>query len=181
VSRQPAYYGVRLELYPVRANIPEGIDYSWSSHKSYVRRAQGLVNVEFILNSMSFDPDKAKKQYLKLVGTVVDKSEYKNESVEVKEDQKTLLKAEMEKTRAELTWEQLVEMITIEEQVNQEQLLGKCRIRPVVAARKRLVYEVIERKLMTRIQLAKVLQIDPANITRIWQELKINRGEPYHL
>jgi putative transposase len=71
----------------------------------------------------------------------------------------------------ELTWEQLVEMITMEKQVNQEQLLGKCRIRQVVAARKRLIYEVIERNLMTRTQLAKVLQIDPANITRVWQEL----------
>ncbi|WP_017531394.1 MULTISPECIES: hypothetical protein [Pelosinus] len=39
------------------------------------------------------------------------------------------------------------------------------------AASKRLIYEVIERNLMTRTHLAKVLQIDPANITRIWQEL----------
>jgi len=156
---------------PVRANIPDGINHRWSSHKSYIRRAQGLVNVEFILNTLSSNHDKAMEQYLNLVETVVDKLEYKDESVEVNEDQKTLIKAEIKRTRMELTWEQLVEMITIEKQVNQEQLLGKCRIRQVVAARKRLIYEVIERNLMTRTQLAKVLQIDPANITRIWQEL----------
>ena len=156
---------------PVRANIPEGIDYRWSSHQSYVRRAQGLVNVEFILDTLSSNPNKATEQYLKVVGKAADKPEYKSESEQGKEDQKSLLKAEMKKRRTELTWEQLVEKITVEEQVNQEQLVGKCRIRQVVAARKRLIYEAIERNLMTRTQLAKVLQIDPANITRIWQEL----------
>lgn len=75
------------------------------------------------------------EQYLNLVETVVDKPEYKDESVEVNKDQKTLIKAEIKRTRMELTWEQLVEMINIEKQVNQEQLLGKCRIRQVVAAR----------------------------------------------
>ncbi|WP_202817059.1 hypothetical protein [Pelosinus fermentans] len=127
--------------------------------------------MEFILNILSSNHDEAMEQYLNLVEIVVDKPKYKDESVEVNEDQKTLIKAEIKRTRIELTWEQLVEMITIEKQVNQEQLLGKCRIRQVVAARKRLIYEVIERNLMTRTQLAKVLQIDPANITRIWQEL----------
>jgi len=88
---------------PVRENIPEGIDYRWSSHHAYIKRINGLVN--------------------------------------------------------------------------QEQLVGKCRIRQVVAARKRLIYEAIERNLMTRAQLAKVLQIDPANITRIWQQLMDVEGK----
>lgn len=156
---------------PVRAKIPEGIDYGWSSHLSYVRKTYGLVNVEFILNILNSDLDKATDQYLKIVGTVVDKLEYKSGKEEQQEEQKTFPKAGMEKIRTELTWEQLVEKIVVEEEVNQEQLVGKCRIRQVVAARKRLIYEAIKRNLMTRTQLAKILQIDPANITRIWQEL----------
>ncbi|SMD00614.1 transposase [Sporomusa malonica] len=155
---------------PVRANLPEGIDYRWSSHRSYIRRVQGLVNVEFILDTSS-NPDKAMEQYLSMVGRVVDNTEYKNQSEQGTEEQKSLLKTEVKKIWECLTWEQLVAKISEEEKVNQEQLVGKCRIRQVVAARKRLVYEAIERALLTRTQLAKVLQIDPANITRMWQEL----------
>ncbi|SMD03932.1 transposase [Sporomusa malonica] len=160
---------------PVRANILEGVNYRWSSHPSYVKRARGLVNVEFILDTLSSNPIKAVEKYLDLVGVAVNKPEYNNESVQGKEDQKVFLKEEKEKRRTELTWEQLIENITVEEEVNPEMLLGKCRIRQVVAARKRLIYEVIDRNLMTRTQLAKMLQMDPANITRIWQALMDNQ------
>ncbi|MBP2634013.1 MAG: transposase IS200-family protein [Firmicutes bacterium] len=85
-----------------------------------------------------------------------------------------VLQAKMKQSRTKLTWEQQVEKITVEEGISQEKLVGKCRIRKVVAARKRLIYEALERDLMTRTQLAKVLQIDPANITRICQELTNN-------
>ena len=159
---------------PVRASMLEGVDYRWSSHLLYVRRAPGLVNVEFILNILSTNTEKARAQYLILVGTAVDKLEYSVENEQGKETQKTLLQAEMEQSRTKLTWEQLVEKITVEEEISQEKLVGKCRIRKVVAARKRLIYEMLERDLMTRAQLAKVLQIDPANITRIYQELTKN-------
>jgi REP element-mobilizing transposase RayT len=159
---------------PVRASMLEGVDYRWSSHLSYVRRAPGLVNVEFILNTLSTNTEQARAQYLILVGAAVDKLEYSVENEQGKETQKTLLQAEMEQSRTKLTWEQLVEKITVEEEISQEKLVGKCRIRQVVAARKRLIYEVLERDLMTRTQLAKVLQIDPANITRVCQELTNN-------
>jgi REP element-mobilizing transposase RayT len=155
---------------PVRANILEGINYRWSSHQSYINRVPGLVNLEFILDTLSTNPDEAMGQYLKLVGAVVDVPKYNSESEQGTGAQQTL-KEEKEKRWTELTWEQLVERITVEEEVDREQLVGKCRIRQVVTARKRLIYETIERKLMTRTQLAKVLQIDPANITRICHEL----------
>lgn len=156
---------------PVRASMLEGMDYRWSSHLLYVRRTPGLVNVEFILNTLNTNTEQAREQYLILVGAAVDKLEYSIENEQGKENQKALLQPEIEQSRAKLTWEQLVEKITVEEEISQEKLIGKCRIRKVVAARKRLIYEAIERNLMTRTQLAKVLQIDPANITRIYQEL----------
>ena len=159
---------------PVRASMLEGVDYRWSSHLSYVRRVPGLVNVEFILNTLSTNTEKAREQYLILLGAAVDKLEYSVENEPRKETQKTLLQAEMEQSRTKLTWEQLVEKITVEEEISQEKLVGKCRIRKVVAARKRLIYEALKRDLMTRTQLAKELQIDPANITRIFQELTNN-------
>ncbi len=159
---------------PVRASMLEGVDYRWSSHLSYVRRTPGLVNVEFILNTLSTNPEEARVQYLILVGAAIDKLEYSVENEQGKETQNTLLQAEMEQSRTKLTWEQLVEKITVEEEISQEKLVGKCRIRKVVAARKRLIYEALERELMTRTQLANVLQIDPANITRICQELTSN-------
>lgn len=159
---------------PVRANIPEGIDYRWSSHHFYVKKTNGLVNVDFILRTLSSDLEKAMDHYIDLMGCVVEKPEYQQES-----EQEIVInrKEEKKEKQPELTWAELVEMIVTEEQVSQEQLAGKCRIRKVAAARRRLIYEAIERNLMTRTKLANLLQIDPANITRICQQLKSGQNE----
>lgn len=116
------------------------MSYRWSSHPFYVKRAQGLVNVEFILDILSSDPVKATEKYLTLVGAVIDKLEYNSESVG-KEERKVPIKLKTGEIGTGLTWEQLVEKITVEEQLSQEMLVGKCRIRRVVAARKRLICE----------------------------------------
>ncbi|VBB06622.1 Hypothetical protein LUCI_1858 [Lucifera butyrica] len=162
---------------PVRANIQGGIDYRWSSHHSYVKKANGLVNVDFILRTLSSNVEKAIEHYFDLVGCIIDKPEHKPESEQEKKDEIINQKEENKKIQPELTWNQLVWKIVREEQVSQEQLVGKCRIRQVVAARKRLIYEAIERNLMTRREMAKLLQIDPANITRICQQLMGGQNE----
>ena len=155
---------------PVRVKMLEGIHYRWSSHQAYIGRTEGLTDVRFILDTLSSNPEQAAKQYLELMGTAVDKPECYNESQHEKCGSEAPQKTEMRPYRSDLTWEQLVHRITVEKQVSQDQLIGKCRIRQVAAARRRLIYEAIERDLMTRAQLAKILQMDPANITRICQE-----------
>ena len=152
---------------PVRAKIPGGIDYKWSSHSSYVRKANGLVDVDFILETLNPNLEKAMEQYFDLMGAIVEKPEYKRESGQ----EKIINQEEEEVNQPEITWEQLVGKIAAEEQISREQLIGKCRIRQVVAARKRLIYEAIERNLMTRTEIAKLLQMDPANITRIYHQM----------
>jgi putative transposase len=155
---------------PVRAKIAEGINYRWSSHQAYASGMNSLVNAEFILKILSEDRNKAISQYSKLIGEEVTRLDYTSKNQEEKNIPKVPPNEKVEK-QPKLAWEQLVNKIAVEEAVNQEQLLGKCRVRQVVAARKRLIYEAVKLNLMTRTQLAKTLQLDPANITRIWQEL----------
>lgn len=157
---------------PVRANMPEGMDYKWSSHKAYVKRRPGLVDIDFILNTMSPDPDRATHQYLDLVGAMINKPAYKSENEHTKASKKTNIKEDLENGQKGLSWDGLVDKIIAEEAVDRELLLGKCRVRQVVATRKRLIYEALKGDIMTRMELANVLQLDPANITRTWQELE---------
>ena len=78
---------------------------------------------------MSSNPEQAAKQYLELMGTVVDIPACYSESQHEKGDCEAPQKTEMRLYQSDLTWEQLVHRITVEKQVSQAQLQGKCRIR----------------------------------------------------
>lgn len=160
---------------PMRANIPGGIEYRWSSHQAYMNGKSSFLDITFILDIFNADREKAIEQYYAMLGLVIEKEKYKKESETSKSSKREVVEI-LGKVQPQITWEQLVKRITEEEQVNQEQLLERCRIRKVVAARKLLIYEAVENNVMTRQQLARALAIDPANITRIIQEIE-NRNK----
>lgn len=156
---------------PLRAEMSEGIDYRWSSHQAYLRGNSGLIDCDFLLDAMGSTRDQAITQYQQLMGVIAQKPECIIERPVEKEVAKSNEETKIENEPAESTWEQLVDRIATEEQVDRAQLLGKCRIHQVVAARRRLICEAIEGKIMTRAQLARVLKIDAANITRVCQNV----------
>lgn len=154
---------------PVKANMPEGVAYQWSSHHVYLNQSNGLVNATCILEMLNANPDKAVHEYVEMMNTPMIEPEYKSSDVREHEDvmKEDARKEEEQTEKPELTWDKLVETVVVEKKIEQDELIGRCRKRNVVAARKYLIREAIERGLMTRTELARLLQIDPANITRI--------------
>lgn len=158
---------------PVRAKVNGGINYDWSSHKAYMSGHDSLVDTNLILSYLGTDLSKAIEQYAEMVHQEIPESLLAPVHVdEIAIVQKiTKDKISMDnKPEKTTTWEDITMRISREENIPQEQLLGNCRMRKVVSARNRLIYEMIQANIMTRTELAGKLQIDPACITRGYQQ-----------
>jgi putative transposase len=158
---------------PVRANIYEGINYAWSSHTAYMRGHHWLVDVDNILKYLSDDLQKAIVKYAEMVNQEQDASLLvldKTDRTEPQREKESSNSIKNETTKP-LTWEELVEKISKEGNICQEQLIGNCRIRKVVSARNKLIFETVNANIMTRAELASKLSVDPARITKGYQQM----------
>jgi REP element-mobilizing transposase RayT len=163
---------------PCRAEICEGLDYAWSSHRDYMRGWGRLVNPRFALRLFDEDIDKAIIQYKESMACVQEspllsvQTEDKNcmESLEESAAGKTQKEFHKAVLNKKLSLEDLVKEIAEETGVPRESLMDRCRARHVVAARNLLVCRAVKYGVSTRTELAKRLNLDPARITRICQE-----------
>lgn len=157
---------------PVRAGLLGGIDYPWSSHKEYVNGNCQMVDVSFILDMLHSDRNIAIGKYLELVG--VNQAPPKLSKVSISDV--SLVGGRNGgmtiKRLNRLTWDEIVEKTVCEFDVEKEKLLGPCRERRIVSARSRLIYEAIIYRVLKRNELAKRLQIDPARVTRSFQQVE---------
>jgi REP element-mobilizing transposase RayT len=155
---------------PIRANFPEGFTYPWSSHHDYLGFSS-LVDNSFIFDILHPDKDVAIRQYLEIVGAPIDNPHYKHQNYE-KTPPHQKPETKMKHSSHLMSWKELITQIVTEENVNLHQLIGKCRLHHISAARRRLVYEAIENNLLTRQQLAKELSLDYSRISQLYQEFK---------
>ena len=166
---------------PCRANIDEGLDYTWSSHRDYVKGWGSLVKPQLVLKLLNEDIEKAIQLYKETFAKV---QEYpipsaqpieKNFSLEDNKTGETENKFDQALlTTTKMSFEDLVTQILNETDVSRELLLGPCRIRSVVAARNQLIYRAVKFEICTRAELARWLQLDPTRITRVCQETDLD-------
>ncbi|AEG59687.1 transposase [Desulforamulus ruminis] len=163
---------VYIHQNPIRAKLPEGTDYLWSSHKDYTAGNSVLVDIDFILNMLHPNRREAYRKYFDLCREIQVPQAPPEVSLpdEVhigrEEDQR------QSSTMNKLTWQEIVKKIIIENNIEKEKLLGRCRERKIVAARNMLIYEAINQEVLSRRELAKILQVDPARITRGFQKVE---------
>lgn len=159
---------------PVRAGLPGGIDSPWSSHRAYIGKPNPLVNVDFIFNQLHDNRQAAIHKYLELMGNDIDNLDWAtdiNTKHRVQDDREpvTIKPVEEQKIGQHITWEHMVELIANECGVDKDKLLQPCRTRNVVAARKRLICEAINRNLCSRNELAERLNLDISRITQVYR------------
>ena len=58
---------VYIHQNPIRAKLPEGTDYLWSSHKDYTAGNSVLVDIDFILNMLHPNRREAYRKYFRPV------------------------------------------------------------------------------------------------------------------
>ena len=164
---------------PCRAGLREGLFYPWSSHQEYMRGYGQKVDPRFVLGMISKDLKHAITVYTEKVSDL--QAEFLEDSaLNVNCDFpiiNTSINEEKESDMIDyhvvrMTFEELARQIAEEMNVPLEELLGRCRIRRVVEARNLLIFQAVKACICTKTDLAVKLQVDPARITRGYQQVE---------
>ena len=147
---------VYIHQNPIRAKLPEGADYPWSSHKDYVAGGSLLVDIDFILNILHPNRSEAYRRYFDLCKEIQVPQLPPEVSLPDEVHVGREGKQRESSTTNKLTWEEIIIKIT-RNNVEKEKLLSRCRERRIVAARNRLIYEAINQEVLSRRELAKIL------------------------
>jgi len=159
---------------PVRASMDGGINYSWSSHQYYNHGKDGLVKPDFILDMLHEDRERAISMYRELIESPVVRDNLEvgeKESETVPTTPSLPIVNCFSKEHNNLTLGDLAENLSSEYYVEVKDMLGKCRVRQVVKVRNQFIFEAVNQGIASKAQLAKLLGLDPARITHVYQEL----------
>jgi len=171
-------YLIKLICYihqnPVRANMRDGINYSWSSHQYYNRGEDGFVKLDFILDMLHQDRERAIMIYHQLMGELLARTDLElgdkeAATVSVMPSLPTIDYFVNEQHK--LTIADLAEKLSTEYCIEEKEMLGKCRVRQVVKARNQFIFEAVNHGLASKIELARLLELDPSRITHVYQEM----------
>ncbi len=153
---------------PLKAGLPEGIEYEWSSHNNYMGKVYSGVETEFILSMISNRRIKAIAEYQRLMGREVETPEYgelPNEQQRTNRREMILLEHSDKPS-----WDDLIEAIAADMKVEKERVISKSRNRKIAVARKKLIYEAIEKGGLKQVEIAKRLQMDQSVVSRFYSE-----------
>ena len=159
---------------PVRANVKEGINYLWSSHQYYNHGKAGIVTSNFILELFHHERERAIMIYRQLVDVPLVNTDI------VLEDKVTVA-APLDLPQVDcisdeyhsLTLDDLAEKLSAEYSMDAQEILGKCRVRKVVKVRNQFIFEAVNRGLASKVELARLLELDPGRITHVYHEMQI--------
>lgn len=161
---------------PVRAHMSEGINYLWSSHRHYNQGRNGLVKPDFILDMLHQDRERAIILYRQLVDAplVSTDLELEGEETEIETENSAPLLPRVQFYSNELhnlTLDDLAEKLSTEHCIDGKEMLSKCRVRKIVKARNQFIFEAVNRGLASKVELARLLELDPSRITHVYQEM----------
>ncbi len=175
---KPSYAVMKNTCYvhqnPLKAGLPEGIDYEWSSHKNYLGKVQSGVETEFILSMLSERKIIAITEYQRLMGNDVEMPEYG--ALPTYQQRTNISEMKLREQKEKIGWDEVLETVAAEMAIEKEQLLSKCRKKEVVLARKRLICEAIEKAGMKQAEIGKRLQIDSSVVSRVYAEFSKNKS-----
>ncbi len=152
---------------PERAKLESGLDYLWSSHKSYIgENKNGITDISFPLGLFSEDTSKAQQNYLaymgeeeELIGTLKP-GEYE----EGTQDNETQAPKRLVIKR---TLSEIIEMTAAEYGLETQAFYGKSRSRKDSEARKALILICLEHTFITSRGIAKELGLSDTAITKM--------------
>ena len=150
---------------PVKAGIKQGLDYKWSSHRSYVAGINdSLVDVSLILNMLAANPSEAQTQYrdfMNIEPDITSIEEYQVVLEEKNESKQSVLKSR--KTKFEV----ILDEVCNEAKVSLMDILRRSKIQKYSDIRKAIVRLSVEYSDITNKELAEELNIPPSMVSKI--------------
>lgn len=175
-------YLMRLVYYihmnPVRAQIEEGIDYKWSSHRIYSKGLKGsIVDTDFVYSMLGDDFKEALKGYNSYMGTKRDfKSNfYKNYSLDQKTIDEIIIKNQKKEIRPEL--EEIIKMVCYEYGESDVSIIYKRTGRKAIQMRKAVIILTEYSPYIKNKDIAKALCISDSSIIKTRSRTSIADGE----
>ena len=146
---------------PVEAGLQQGLDYKWSSHKSYVGgKSDCLVEVHFILDMLSENPVTAQKQYREFMKLEPD-------TTPIEEYQAISEKECKLKQSKKIGVEAIIDAVCKEIGITSDVLICKTKIQKYSDARKAIVKLSDKYADIKNMELANKLNIPPSMISKI--------------
>ena len=148
---------------PVEAGFKQGLDYQWSSHRSYIAgRSDNLVNVSFMLNMFSNNPITAQKDYRNFMNIRPDDVSIEKYQVfpEPKEDSIVIKNC---KTSLEV----IIDKVCKETEVSLENILCRTKIQKYSDIREAIVRLSKKYSEVSNKELAEKLNLPPSMISKI--------------
>ena len=155
---------------PLKACIPSGIKYEWSSHTEYIEQAKKiLTDKKFVLGLFSENKKEAIKMYLDFmdIEETIDISQIRNEKKrldKIKEEKKS------NQLKNKMSYEDLKKEVCKVTGINEEEIMLRNRVQKFVDIRKSLV--ILSRKYcdISNKEIAKDLNLSESSISKIISE-----------
>ena len=155
---------------PLKACIPSGIKYEWSSHMEYIEQTKKiLTDKKFVLGLFSEDKKKAIKMYLDFIDIeeTIDISQIRKEKKgldKIKEEKKS------NQLKNKMSYEDLKKEVCKVTGINEEEIMLRNRVQRFVDIRKSLV--ILSKKYcdISNKEIAKDLNLSESSISKIISE-----------
>lgn len=150
---------------PVEAGFKQGLDYKWSSHRSYITgKNDNLVEVNFILSMLSNNPAVAQNEYKNFMNIKLDTVSIEDyQAVSEPENESKSLVINNRKTRLEV----IINEVCKEAEVSMENILRRTKIQKYSDVRKAIVRLSEKYSDISNKELAKKLNLPPSMISKI--------------
>ncbi len=161
---------------PVEAGFQQGLNYEWSSHKSYLSgKSDPLVDVKYILGMLSTNPAVAQKEYLRLMRIEPEEISFEEyltvlqkESIQLNDSiQPTDSTMTKEVDSKEIKFDDIIGEVSKESDIAVEDILRRSKIQKYSDARKAIVRLCDKFCDISRKDLAEKLNLQPSMISKI--------------
>ncbi|QDR82005.1 transposase [Sporomusa termitida] len=148
---------------PLKAQIVDGLDYSWSSHQYYLRADCSFIDSSFILGIFSEGKTTAIARYLSFMKEEETPVPATRPQATIPE--KTVAPGVAAADHPELLAE-LLQTVALENGIEVEDILGKSKNRQVVLARRQFICLALKSCQVSGAELARRFNVSQSQITR---------------
>ncbi|HAN10037.1 MAG TPA: hypothetical protein DCP90_05405 [Clostridiales bacterium] len=146
---------------PIKARLEGGVNYKWSSHISYIKGKDNIVDVENVLKVISKNKMQAIKGYLEYMKGEIDDIE--EQEYKIEEAQRFKLRC----SKKLINIEDLIEEVSKQEMVEVEEIVKKTKKRNISDIRKAIIILSETNCEINNISISNKLNIDATMVSKI--------------
>jgi len=154
-----------IHLNPVKANMEEGLEYSWSSHKEYLKRKSELIDRDFPLSIFSENKLKRIKLYLEFMTDVKNEEIEDYELLDEEIASQTALKDDEKKLKISI--DDIIDITLRMLDLSKEVLKSNKRTKQVSIARRVIILLLKKYTNVSNVAISKGLRVTKSMVSKV--------------